>query len=57
MNRNITEAYSPYLNKSGYSQGEFFHRYIQGVYKLYAKLLTSFPDLLIEGCASGGGRF
>ena len=57
MNRNITEAYSPYLNKSGYLQGEFFHRYIQGVYKLYAKLLTRFPDLLIEGCASGGGRF
>ena len=57
MNRNITEAYSPYLNKIGLGQGEFFHRYIQGVYKLYAKLLTRFPNLLIEGCASGGGRF
>ena len=57
MNRNITEAYSPYLYSSNHPQGEFFHRYIQGVYKLYAKLLTSFPDLLIEGCASGGGRF
>lgn len=57
MNRNITEAYSPYLHSINHPQGEFFHRYIQGVYKLYAKLLTSFPDLLIEGCASGGGRF
>lgn len=57
MNRNITEAYSPYLYSINHPQGEFFHRYIQGVYKLYAKLLTSFPDLLIEGCASGGGRF
>lgn len=57
MNRNITEAYSPYLKKHNLPQGEFFHRYIQGVYHLYAKLLTHFPDLLIEGCASGGGRF
>ena len=57
MNRNITEAYSPYLHSINHPQGEFFHRYIQGVYHLYAKLLTSFPDLLIEGCASGGGRF
>ncbi|WP_049150661.1 alpha-galactosidase [Lactobacillus gasseri] len=57
MNRNITEAYSPYLHSINHPQGEFFHRYIQGVYKLYAKLLTRFSDLLIEGCASGGGRF
>lgn len=57
MNRNITEAYSPYLHSLNHPQGEFFHRYIQGVYQLYAKLLTTFPNLLIEGCASGGGRF
>lgn len=38
-------------------QGEFFHRYILGVYHLYEKLLTNFPNLLIEGCASGGGRY
>ena len=38
-------------------QGEFFHRYILGVYHLYKKLLTNFPNLLIEGCASGGGRY
>ncbi|WP_255409189.1 alpha-galactosidase [Lactobacillus sp. HT06-2] len=57
MNRNITEAYSAYLKQQGLPQGEFFHRYITGVYHLYAKLLQAFPDLLIEGCASGGGRF
>ncbi|WP_348636401.1 alpha-galactosidase [Lactobacillus kefiranofaciens] len=57
MNRNITEAYSPYLKKLHLPQGEFFHRYILGVYHLYEKLLTSFPHLLIEGCASGGGRY
>ncbi|WP_461227265.1 alpha-galactosidase [Lacticaseibacillus suihuaensis] len=57
MNRNITEAYSQYLAAIGRPQGEFFHRYIQGVYRLYAKLLTAYPDVLIEGCAGGGGRF
>lgn len=57
MNRNITEAYSTYLKKKHLPQGEFFHRYILGVYHLYAKLLKVFPNLLIEGCASGGGRY
>lgn len=57
MNRYITEAYSPYLNKKGLPQGEFYHRYVKGVYSLYQKLIETFPDLLIEGCASGGGRY
>lgn len=57
MNRNITEAYSPYLAAQGRPQSEFYHRYILGVYQLYQKILTDFPKLLIEGCASGGGRF
>ena len=57
MNRNITEAYSPYLAAQGLPQTEFFHRYILGVYDLYQRILTDFPDLLIEGCAGGGGRF
>ena len=38
-------------------QGEFFHRYILGVYDLYRRLTTRFPDILFESCASGGGRF
>lgn len=57
MNRNITEAYSPYLAKINRPQGEFFHRYILGVYALYQKILTDFPNILIEGCSGGGGRF
>ncbi len=57
MNRSLTEVYSNYLAKNGINQGEFFHRYVQGVYQLYEKLLERFPNLLIEGCASGGGRF
>lgn len=55
MNRNISEAYSTKLGTQ--AQGEFMHRYILGVYRLYDKLLEAFPELLIESCASGGGRF
>ncbi|MGD1822140.1 MAG: alpha-galactosidase [Pleomorphochaeta sp.] len=55
MNRNITEPYSAILSPK--KQGEFFHRYILGVYKLYEKLTTTFPNVLFESCASGGGRF
>ena len=55
MNRTITEPFSPALPAD--RQGEFFHRYILGVYDLYARLTAAFPDILFESCASGGGRF
>lgn len=55
MNRNITEGYGSVLEPE--RQGEFFHRYILGVYDLYERLITAFPDILFESCASGGARF
>ncbi|MEH7094914.1 alpha-galactosidase [Neobacillus vireti] len=55
MNRNITEAFSQVL--SARQQGEFFHRYILGVYRLYERLTSEFPHVLFESCAGGGGRF
>jgi alpha-galactosidase len=55
MNRNITEAFSAELAAD--QQGEFFHRYILGVYSLYERLTHEFPDVLFESCAGGGGRF
>lgn len=55
MNRNITEACSLLLPAK--KQKEFFHRYILGVYHLYEKLITAFPNILFESCASGGARF
>ncbi len=55
MNRNITEPYSSSLPPD--RQGEFFHRYILGVYELYRRLTTRFPEILFESCAGGGGRF
>ena len=55
MNRSITECYSAVLPAD--RQGEVFHRYILGVYDLYERLTTQFPEVLFESCASGGGRF
>lgn len=55
MNRNITDAGSAKLAPE--QQGEFFHRYILGVYELMRRLTTKFPKVLFEGCAGGGGRF
>jgi alpha-galactosidase len=55
MNRNITEPFSASLPP--YRQGEFFHRYMLGVYELYERLTRAFPQVLFESCAGGGGRF
>ena len=55
MNRTITEPFSIALPAD--RQGEFFHRYILGVYDLYARLTAAFPEILFESCAGGGGRF
>ena len=55
MNRSITECYSEALPAD--RQGEVYHRYILGVYDLYERLTSRFPEVLFESCASGGGRF
>jgi alpha-galactosidase len=55
MNRNITEPFGGTLPPE--RQGEFFHRYMLGVYELWRRLTSRFPEILFESCASGGGRF
>lgn len=55
FNRNLTEAASELLDAT--HQKEIFHRYMLGVYDLLERLLRAFPNLLLEGCAGGGGRF
>ncbi|MDA8425695.1 MAG: alpha-galactosidase [Treponema sp.] len=55
MNRNITEPYGAALPPG--RQGEFFHRYTLGLYSLLDRITREFPGLLVESCASGGGRF
>lgn len=55
MNRVFSDYYSPYLNAE--HQGEVMHRYIMGLYKMMDALTKKFPNILFEGCASGGNRF
>lgn len=55
FNRNLSEVGSPALPPE--RQKEVFHRYIMGTYDIMNRLTTDFPDLLLENCASGGGRF
>ena len=59
MNRIFSDVYSPYLAglAEESSQGETAHRYILGLYRLMGALTERFPDVLFEGCASGGNRF
>ncbi len=55
MNRNFTNIGSASLPTD--RQGEIPHRYILGLYAVMARLTAEFPEVLFEGCASGGGRF
>lgn len=55
MNRYMTEPFGRMMEAD--RQGEFMHRYILGVYKLYKRLTERFPEVLFESCASGGARF
>ena len=55
MNRIFSDVYSQYLPAE--RQGETAHRYICGLYRMMDELTRRFPDILFEGCASGGNRF
>ena len=55
MNRSICDAFSSVLSKD--KQGEFYHRYILGLYELLEKIVVKYPNILLEGCSGGGGRF
>ncbi len=53
MNRTFSDFYSASLN----NMGEFSHRYVCGLYEVFDRLVQAFPNILFEGCASGGNRF
>ena len=55
FNRNISDAASAALDAD--RQSEFFHRFVLGTYELMNRLVTTFPDILLENCSGGGGRF
>lgn len=53
MNRHISEFWSAFVP----SQGEFFHRYILGLYDILKRIFAPRPNILLESCSSGGNRF
>ena len=53
MNRHISEFRSRHIA----SQGEFFHRYIIGLYDILRRIFQMRPQILLESCSSGGNRF
>jgi alpha-galactosidase len=57
MNRPLTEVFSKGASETGIWQTEIIHRYVLGVYELQSRITKAFPHVLLENCASGGGRF
>lgn len=55
MNRYLTEVYSVTLGRE--NQGEAYHRYVLALYDILKTVTDKFPNLLIEHCSGGGGRF
>lgn len=53
MNRRMSDACSPTLAH----QGEFYHRYILGLYEILGRIFAPRPHILLESCGSGGKRF
>lgn len=55
MNRIFSDCFGHGLGAD--KQDEFIHRYYLGLYRIMKDLTESFPDILFEGCSSGGNRF
>ena len=47
MNRSMADVYA----------GNLSYDYVLGVYDFLERLTNRYPDLLLEGCSGGGGRF
>ncbi|MCR5278915.1 MAG: alpha-galactosidase, partial [Lachnospiraceae bacterium] len=55
MNRPLADIYSAGLPAD--RQGEFHYRYMLALYRMQERLISDFPELLLENCSSGGGRY
>ena len=53
MNRSLMDIYSAATK----DQGRVLHDYVLGLYDFLERLVQRYPNLLIEGCSGGGGRF
>ena len=53
MNRSLMDVFS----RGTDDQGRVMYDYVLGLYDFLERIVTRYPDLLIEGCSGGGGRF
>ena len=53
MNRSLMDVFS----RGTEDQGRVMYDYVLGLYDFLERIVTRYPDLLIEGCSGGGGRF
>ena len=53
MNRSLMDVFS----RGTEDQGRVMYDYVLGLYDFLERFVTRYPDLLIEGCSGGGGRF
>lgn len=53
MNRSLADIYSA----EAFDQGRVMYDYVLGLYDFLERLVKRYPDILIEGCSGGGGRF
>jgi alpha-galactosidase len=53
MNRSISDVYSAVTT----DQGRVLYDYILGLYRFLERLIERYPNILIEGCSGGGGRY
>lgn len=53
MNRSLYDVYS----REAKNQGKVSYDYVLGLYDFLERLCARYPDLLLEGCSGGGGRF
>ena len=52
-NRSIVDVHS----RMASDQGKVLYDYMLGLYDLLERIRMRYPELLIEGCSAGGGRF
>ena len=55
FNRSLANVYSNALPSD--RQGEVAHRFVLGTYELLNRIRNRYPEIMIEGCSGGGGRF
>lgn len=55
FNRLLTEVYSSSLKKE--EQKEIYHLFTLATYDMLNKFINRYPNVLLETCAGGGGRF